>query len=388
MADTSLLHLGLPDNAADLPGQLPPELLDAIHQAHAPQVPAQMPQQAAPAALPMISSGQQAPLPTGTDTSDNDLANAIQRIQARRDATNAANNPGGVSINDALIAATSGISGGLSGNPGGGVENRFQSIDQARQNRMKQGALDDSKQIADLIALAKLRQGAQEQDLNRQSKADLQKMRGSKGMGGMTEPQQARLNLRSDTQAADVAKAIENEHVIKDLNARKVNVGIAYHTLTSGGMVTPQMIDEISSNVASAISGSNGATVSANQRQEINNVEKDWASLKQRMLSRPEEATNPAVKKQLSDLLVRLDTGYNVILPAAVQRFTTGQNFPHNPEAQRSIQQKKDQYSNLPSLEPMAASNDYAPDVMSYASSHGISPQQAQAIKATRSGVK
>lgn len=153
------------------------------------------------------------------------------------------------------------------------------------------------------------------------------------------------LNIKRDTQSEGAANKIHGDQLVKDMSSRQNQIAIDRHTLEGGGIITPQMLNELTQGVASALSGGRGASVHSSEMQEINNLQTQSAKLRSFIESKPEEATNPETKKQLIDVLSRLEDAYGTVRYRRAQQVGTGKTYKNNPDALKSMQDAIESYN-------------------------------------------
>lgn len=197
-----------------------------------------------------------------------------------------------------------------------------------------------------------------------------------------------RLGLQKGNQAARVADIFDKDRIITNLTERQQQIQRDKHTLDTADVLTPQIFNEIQIGVANAISGGRSAAVSTQNKVEFNSLETEWQNLKQRLTNSPQDIGSPEVKKYMSDLLNRLNDAYQNNMASRAEQLTKGRvgAYKNNPEAAAALQEKAASYTPAKGLIKEGGGTEFEPDVINYAKTHGISNEEAAAIKKQRTG--
>lgn len=159
------------------------------------------------------------------------------------------------------------------------------------------------------------------------------------------------LDLRKQNQAIQAASVYDNDPILKSNDQRLQSVGIAKHTLENNQKITPQMLEEIQTDVARAIAGGSSSGVGEREATKFHSVQQDFTNLMQRITNKPEDVDSPEVKQYLHGVLVRLEDAYGGIRQKRAQDISVGRNYDLNPMAAKAQQQKLQSFApQTPSL--------------------------------------
>lgn len=172
----------------------------------------------------------------------------------------------------------------------------------------------------------------------------------AQGMNGLGQVRRDALNLQRDKTAAGAAQTFDKS--MQQYTDRINQAKIDRHTIESSEMIPSQVMEEVSTGIATLISGGKQAHVSTAEEQRLNNVESDWAKIKSYWQAHPQNAMNPTVKKQALDLIDRLTDGWGTIRDAAAKRAASGREYQNTPEARRALQTKLKEYKYTPEPKP------------------------------------
>lgn len=154
-----------------------------------------------------------------------------------------------------------------------------------------------------------------------------------------------RINIAKDNQAAKAAGQFDTDQIMKDMTARMNQIKMDRHTIMSGGIITPQIADELSKGIANALAGGKGAGFHETDLQRIKSSERTWNEMKQYVLGKPMNALPPEQKQFLIDTLDRLEGGYGYAMQGRAKQLAVGKNYAHNPAANQAIQDKVNSYA-------------------------------------------
>lgn len=130
-------------------------------------------------------------------------------------------------------------------------------------------------------------------------------VRGQQARGqGLEDLGQQRIDLRKQQQAQQVGKQIDN--ALRPMIAFEGRADNAEKILHQD-VVTPQAINEVQTVIAGLINGGKGATTEGSiHRIEMNTLEQDFANLKQKLMSEPQNVNAPETKQYLLEMLHKL----------------------------------------------------------------------------------
>lgn len=156
--------------------------------------------------------------------------------------------------------------------------------------------------------------------------------------------QAGRVQVMQDTQTQHAADIFDRDPVIKTLTERKNQIGIDYHTLQAGGVITPQMSDEISKGIAVAFNGGKSSGLEETKKQEINTAMKDWAKIQQYVTGKHFDALTPENKQMLTSVLDRLNGAYGNVLASRGEQIRKGRKFTYNQAGNEVMDSKVNEY--------------------------------------------
>ncbi len=194
-----------------------------------------------------------------------------------------------------------------------------------------------------------------------------------------------RLGIQQGNQAVKAADTFDKDHIITALQTQQNQIQRDKHTLDNAKVLTPQIFEEIQLGLGNAISGGKSAAVSTEEKVAYKNAEIGLARVKQMIGSGVADVGSPEVRKLLSDTFDRLGEAYQKNMQARAHQLASGREgaYSSNPAALKVMHDKEDSYGKgLIKQE----SEQFPADVTNYAKTHGITPEQAAAVKKARTG--
>jgi hypothetical protein len=156
------------------------------------------------------------------------------------------------------------------------------------------------------------------------------------------------LDLRKGEQAARASGKFDNDKIIKSSTEQQNKMSLAKHTLETAPVLTPQILNEIQSDIATAISTGGSHAASLEHQKQFSSYAIDFANLKQRITNRPQDIQSPEVRQYMADLVGRLDAAYKQNSASRAKQLATGLSYRSNPEAQDAVSAKVSQYAPAP----------------------------------------
>lgn len=323
---------------------------------------------------------------------DVSLSGFLRNKQAQKAALlNNQPNPGALALADFARGIGAAMSGG---NGAQAAQSQISGRQTALQTRLKALDSDPTGKILENIAKNKIAQAG----LGiKQQNADTAEQKASSS-GSLSNYRQQSLGLRAGDQASRAGEAFDKDPILLQTDKQRNQIALDLHTLNTAKIVNPQILNEVSTGMANAISGGRSASLGAVHMQEINNLDKKWTDFLQFINSKPEALNQPETIQFVKDTLARLDDSYANIAETRALSKANAKTYQSNPEAQAAVAAKVQQYrrSSAPALPGVSMMGDEvsggAPgmtkDVIDYATSHNITPQQALQIKLNRTGGK
>lgn len=203
---------------------------------------------------------------------------------------------------------------------------------------------------------------------------------------GIANAMAGRVGVMQDNQTANASNIIDKHPLIERSTAQLAQLGVDRHTLETSPVVTPQILHEISNGIASAMNGGRGAGLGMSQMQDLSTVQTDFAKLVQRLTNSPQEGASPAIKKQAIDTISRLEQAYQNYQGNLANKIAQGRTYVHNADATKAVKDAAAKYQPGQGLLTGDSQREFTSDVVSYAQKHGITNDQALAIKQKRTG--
>jgi hypothetical protein len=187
-----------------------------------------------------------------------------------------------------------------------------------------------------------------------------------------------RVQAMQDAQAQKAAADFDKDPLIQKAVAQQNQIGIDRHTINSPGtIITPQILDELSTGVATALSGGKSASLGATQMQRISSLQADIAHARQYAEGKPIEALSPENRAQLTSIFDRLGEAYGNVAAGRATQLRQGRNFRYNDLGNQVMDDKVKLYQGMGT----PAAPTFSPDVLAYATKYNVSPAAAQAMK-------
>lgn len=170
-----------------------------------------------------------------------------------------------------------------------------------------------------------------------------------------------RNTIARENQAKAVGDLFDKDPILRPQLDRLNQISLDKHTLEMGGTITPQVMDEIATGIASALSGGKGAGLGMSEKQELVSLGKDMAARRAYFENKPYNALSPENSALLSKILNRLEAGYGKSIARRADQLKQGRGYPSNPLAQKSLEDKHSYYSTFGSQAdtPMNAQDEY-----------------------------
>ncbi len=222
----------------------------------------------------------------------------------------------------------------------------------------------------------------------------------------MGQAMQGRVQVQQDNQSEAAVKNIHNNPAIAQMRGQALSVEKGQDQLNDPNHPPSWMqLNEVAQDYANALSSNKGSSDFKLKQSEQDNFDQKMASMKAFATSNPDQPADPAFIDFYKKMGDRLGQTYDKQLgrQAATLAAQSSKVYKHNPDAAAAQQDAADSYQNGswrkdPSLgsgsqpaqqapgQPGAGNQQYTPDVLTYAQQHGISPDQANAIKMQRTG--
>jgi hypothetical protein len=152
-----------------------------------------------------------------------------------------------------------------------------------------------------------------------------------------------RVLAQKDAQAQRAADVFDKDPIIKTQNDRYNQIMIDKHTLETSDVITPQIMAELSQGIATALSGGKSAGLGMTEKQELTNIQNDFAKLKQ-YSGTPTNALSPENRAMFLGLFDRLQKSYGNVIAARADQLRKGRNFSNNPGGNEVYDAKHAEY--------------------------------------------
>ncbi len=216
-----------------------------------------------------------------------------------------------------------------------------------------------------------------------------------------------RVLLGQDNQAEAAVQKVHKDPLIVQMRGQANNIDKGLNLL-SDPKNPPSMtaMNEVAQDMAAALSGNKGVASDFKVKAvSTPTIEGKMQELKAYMSSDPNQPAPPDVVAFWKDMGTRLQGAYDRQMGQRANNLTQGSKtaFAHNPNAANAMQEaaatyksgkwredgidsSQDTTSQIAPGQPGATNQQYTPDVLDYAKTHNITPDQANAIKAQRTG--
>lgn len=192
----------------------------------------------------------------------------------------------------------------------------------------------------------------------------------------------AGLDLRKDNQTVRAGDRISNDPQIKQLTQQDQVLGRGYEIL-SKPTVTNQEFNDAQIELGNAIAGAKSGALGKLERTEYDTAQQKLAGLKQMVTGSPQDA----VPKELLDRVRGLIDETRASFSRHRQERAQSLKAPYaSNDAANARQDEVIQGYQAPAPQPSAQTPAYDADVLDYAKTHNITPDQAQAVKSQRTG--
>ena len=209
-----------------------------------------------------------------------------------------------------------------------------------------------------------------------------------------------RANVAVDSQAAGAGNDIHNDTVIKPLVGSAQNLQRALSILNGKEPVTTKQLNTASMDYSNAVAQGGAATEGKINLELPSNFETQLNELKQQAGYNADLRKTPAGRALINLLTGNIQTVNGDIDQAMSARakaldLTTDTAYAHNANARQSRHKAASLYQSgnwrkmlLSQPGPEQGGQQYSDDVMNYAQTHGITPEQAQSIKMQRTATQ
>jgi hypothetical protein len=149
--------------------------------------------------------------------------------------------------------------------------------------------------------------------------------------------------LKLDAAAKSAADVLDKDPLMSQYSKQENQIDLDMHTLATTKKLSPQILEEVTSGIARAISGGSNAAVSVQDKQAFDSFALDFTKLQQKLTNQYQDINNPALRKDLNDILSRLKESYAKNKSLRANQLAGGRSYGV-PSSQRAFEAKKAQY--------------------------------------------
>ncbi len=152
-----------------------------------------------------------------------------------------------------------------------------------------------------------------------------------------------RVQVRMDNQSKTAGDIFDKDPLLVELRRRSNQIGVDSYTLQqaaqAGAAIPPQIMDELTTGVATAIQGSKSVGLGSAEKQELESMQKDAAKVVG-YGGTPVNALTPDQRQFLQDTLDRIDRSYAMVAARRGTALANGRHYQFNPQANATVAAK------------------------------------------------
>jgi len=156
-----------------------------------------------------------------------------------------------------------------------------------------------------------------------------------------------RVGMAQDKQASDAGKSFDNDKLLSTFYRQKQGLDRALHTMETVKVLTPQDLNEIQTELATALSNTSQVPVSREQRVTMSTLQTEIATRMQQANGKPVDirAFAPEIVAKLKDTLQRLGDAYGSNMKQRADMIADNFGQTSNPKVKAVVDAKLSQYA-------------------------------------------